>query len=55
MATDLHFEKSRSAGTGAAPVVAVQADVGVTVPAAAAALESGVCRWSLSAVLASPS
>ena len=34
--TDLRLEKSRSAGTGAAPVVVVQADAGVTVPAAAA-------------------
>ena len=49
---DLHVEKTRSVGTGAAPLVVVQVDVGVTVPAAAAALESGVCRWSLSAVLA---
>ena len=52
---DLRFEKSRSAGTGAAPTVAVRADAGVTVPATAAALESGVCRWSLLAVLASHS
>ena len=28
---DLRLEQSRSAGAGAAPVVAVQADVGVTV------------------------
>ena len=55
----LLLEKSRSAGPGAAPVVAVQTDVGLgvtlTVPAAVAALESGVCRWSLLAVLASHS
>ena len=36
-----------------APAVAVQADAGVTVPVTAATLESGVCRWSLTAVLAS--
>ena len=41
---DLRLEKSRSVGTGAAPVVAVQASVGVTVPAAAAELKTGVCR-----------
>lgn len=35
--------------------VAVQADVGVTVPATAAALESGVCRWSFLAILVSHS
>ena len=52
---DQRLEKSRSAGTGAAPVVAVQADAGVTVPATVAALESGVCRWSLLVVLASHS
>ena len=49
---DLHLEKSRSAGTGEAPVVAVQADTGVTVPATEGALESGVCWWSLLALLA---
>ena len=54
VAIDLRLEKSRSAGTGAAPVMAVhEAEAGVTVPAAVAALESGVCRWSLLAVLAS--
>ena len=30
-----------------APVVAVQADAGVTSPVAVAALEGGVCRWNL--------
>ena len=44
VAVDQRLEKYRSAGTGAAPVVAVQADAGVTVHAAVAALESGVCR-----------
>ena len=50
---DLRLEKSRSVGTGAAPVVAVQANAGVTVPAAAAELKTGVCRWGLLDVLAS--
>ena len=44
VAMDQRLEQPRSAGTGAAPVVAVQADAGVTVPAAGAALVSGVCR-----------
>jgi len=52
---DQRLEKSRSAGTGAAPVVVVQADAGVTVPATVAALESGVCRRSLLVVLVSHS
>ena len=37
---DQRLKKSRSAATGAAPVVTVQADAGVTVPVAVAALES---------------
>ena len=49
----LHPEKSL--GTGTAFVVAVQADAGVTVPVAAAALESDVCRWRLLVVFASHS
>ena len=44
VAMNLCLVQSRSASTGAAPVVAVQADTGVTVPTAVAALESGVCR-----------
>ena len=49
---DQRLKKSRSAATGAAPVVTVHADAGVTVPVAVAALESdtyvpagGAC-WS---------
>ena len=42
----LRLEKTRSSGPGAVPVVAVQVDAGVTVPAAVAARESGDCRWT---------
>ena len=49
---DLRLEKSRSVGTGA---VAVQANAGVTVPAAAAELKTGVRRWGVLDVLASHS
>ena len=46
VAMDLRLEKTRSFGTGAAPVVAVQVDARVTVPVAVAALGSGDCRWT---------
>ena len=43
----------KSGGTGTVPVLAVQTDAGV--PVAAAAFESGVCRWRLLVVFASRS